>query len=154
MNRFVMPSIIAVAMVLFLLAQSSGSADVSKKAPDGRFLLGFLAGEYRVVGQKADSGPAYSGRMTLRKSGRAFVVTQVIAGVTSYGTASIETAGEGVTVLRMRFPFDGVEDAATYVWQTDPDNYPRLTGYLYLSQSETKSPGPEAISHVPPTPAK
>ena len=32
---------------------------------------------------------------------------------------------------------------ATYSWQSDPDNYPRFTGYLYLSG--TKSPGLEAL---------
>jgi hypothetical protein len=43
----------------------------------------------------------------------------------------------------MRFRFDGNEYDATYSWQSDPDNYPRLTGYLYLSG--TKSPGLEAL---------
>jgi hypothetical protein len=136
------------------MAQGATAEDSSRKAPDVKFLLGFLAGDYRLVGQKPDSSAAYLGRLTLRETGGAFAVTCVVAGVTSYRTASIDTTSEGVPVLRMRFSEGGVEYAATYLWQTDPDNYPRLTGYVYRAQGETKSPGLEALFHVPPTPAK
>jgi hypothetical protein len=136
------------------MAQSAPAENASKKAPDVKCLLGFLAGDYRLVGQTPDSGAAYLGRLTLRETGGAFAVTCVVAGVTSHRTASIETVGEGAPVLRMRFLQDGVEYAATYLWQTDLDNYPRMTGYVYRAQGETKSPGLEALFHVPPTPAK
>jgi hypothetical protein len=46
-------------------------------------------------------------------------------------------------VLRMHFLFDGKEYDATYRWQSDPDNYPRFTGYVYLAG--TKSHGLEAL---------
>jgi hypothetical protein len=45
----------------------------------------------------------------------------------------------------MHFTFEGVEYDATYLWQTDPDNYPRLTGHLYRPNNRTKSPGLEAL---------
>src|SRR5882724_2164894 len=48
-----------------------------------------------------------------------------------------------IAVLRMHFRFDGKEYDATYRWQSDPDNYPRFTGYVYLADS--KSPGLEAL---------
>ena len=43
----------------------------------------------------------------------------------------------------MHFHFDGKEYDAVYRWQSDPDNYPRFTGYVYLA--DTKSPGLEAL---------
>ena len=43
----------------------------------------------------------------------------------------------------MHFHFDGKEYDAACRWQSDPDNYPRFTGYLYLSGP--KSPGLEAL---------
>ena len=142
------------ALLCLVMAQSAPAEDASKKAPDVKFLLGFLAGDYRLVGQKPDSGAAYLGRLTLRETGGAFSVTCVVAGVASPRTASIETTGEGLPVLRMRFSQEGVDYAATYLWQTDLDNYPRLTGYVYRAQGETKSPGLEVLFHIPPTPAK
>ena len=48
-----------------------------------------------------------------------------------------------IPVLRIHFHFDGKEYEVTYRWQSDPDNYPRFIGYLYLSG--TKSPGLEAL---------
>jgi hypothetical protein len=51
-----------------------------------------------------------------------------------------------IPVLRMHFHLDGKEYDATYCWQSDPDNYPRFTGYLYLSG--TKSPGLEALFSI------
>jgi hypothetical protein len=48
-----------------------------------------------------------------------------------------------IPVLRMHFHFDGKEYDTTYRWQSDPDNYPRFTGYVYLAG--TKSPGLEAL---------
>jgi hypothetical protein len=43
----------------------------------------------------------------------------------------------------MHFHLDGAEYDATYRWQSDPDNYPRFAGYVYLA--DTKSPGLEAL---------
>jgi hypothetical protein len=48
-----------------------------------------------------------------------------------------------IPVLRMHFDLDGKEYDATYRWQSDPDNYPRFTGYVYVAG--TKSPGLEAL---------
>ena len=138
---------------LFLML-SAATTRAAEKKPDAEFLLGFLAGNYRLIGQKPDSGATYSGRLTLQQRGRAFHFTRTINRVTTEGTASIETTSEGSAVLRMRFPFDGVEHEATYLWQSDLDNYPRLTGYVYRLKGATKSPGLEALFHIPPTPAK
>jgi hypothetical protein len=44
--------------------------------------------------------------------------------------------------------FDGKEYDATYRWQSDPDNYPRFTGFAYLAG--TKSPGAGSAFSNPP----
>jgi hypothetical protein len=144
----------AAALLCLVLAQGATAKDAGGTAPDTKFLLGFLAGDYRLLGQKPDSGAAYVGKITLRETGNGFAVTRVIAGASSSGTARIETSGEGAPVLRIRFPQNGVEYAATYLWHTDLDNYPRLTGYVYRAKGETKSPGLEALFHIAPTPVK
>ena len=70
---------------------------------------------------------------------------RTVEGKTGKCAARFDTVAgtDRIPVLRMRFRFDGTEYDATYSWQSDPDNYPRLTGYLYLSG--TKSPGLEAL---------
>jgi hypothetical protein len=113
-------AIVAATTLLWPLGARGASAeDFGKKAPDMKLLLGFLAGDYRLVGQKPNSSAVYSGSLTLRETGAAFAVTCVVADATNHRTASIETTGEGVPVLRMRFSQDGVEYAATYLWRTD-----------------------------------
>jgi hypothetical protein len=104
-----------------------------------------MSGEYELLGRKADSGTIYSGHVSLRDDNGALQVTRTIDGKTDKSVARFATvAGDDrIPVLRMHFHFDGKEYDATYRWQSDPDNYPRFTGYLYLSG--TKSPGLEAL---------
>jgi hypothetical protein len=149
-----MRTFLSFAVLLLLMQGAAATAGASGKKPDVEFLLSFLSGDYRLVGQKPDSGAAYSGRVTLQQRGRAFHVIRTIDRATIEGTASIETTSRGIAVLRMRFSLDGMEHEATYLWQSDLDNYPRLTGYVYRPKGTTKSPGIEALFHVPPTPAK
>jgi len=84
------PRLSLAVLISLLLMQSAAIADAAGKKPDVAFLLGFLGENYRLVGQKPDSGAAY----------------------------------------------------------------PRLTGYVYRLKGATKSPGIEALVHLPPTPAK
>ena len=104
-----------------------------------------MAGEYDLIGRKADSSGTYNGRVTFRDEGGVLQVTRTIEGKTGKCAARFDTVAgtDRIPVLRMHFHFDGKEYDATYSWQSDPDNYPRLTGYLYLSG--TKSPGLEAL---------
>jgi len=104
-----------------------------------------MAGEYDLIGRKADSSATYNGRVTLRDEGGVLQVIRTVEGKTDKCAARFDTVAgtDRIPVLRMHFRFDGKEYDATYRWQSDPDNYPRLTGYLYLSG--TKSPGLEAL---------
>ena len=127
----------------FLIATAALASDCGKP-PDHEFLSGFLAGEYRIVGQLPDAGAGYVGRLVLKAKANGFEVSRAIAAVTTKGTAAIETAVEDCPVLRIRFTLDAVEYEGTFLWRSDLDNYPRLTGYIYRRVGGTKSPGLEA----------
>lgn len=120
-------------------------ADTSVMAIDQDSLRGYLAGDYELIGRKADSNVTYTGRVTVRDENGALQVTRSIAGKTEKCTARFDTVGgqDHISVLRMHFQFDRKERDATYLWASDPDNYPRLTGYVYVSS--TKSAGLEAL---------
>jgi hypothetical protein len=127
----------------FLIATAAPAADCGKP-PDLEFLSGFLAGEYRVVGQSPDAKGGYVGRLVLKAKANGFEVSREIGAVTTKGTGAIETAGEDCPVLRIRFTFDAAEYEGTFLWRSDLDNYPRLTGYIYRRGGGAKSPGLEA----------
>lgn len=107
-----------------------------------------MAGEYDLVGRKADSIATYNGHVTFRDENGVLQVMRTIEGKTEKCIAQFDTVAgsDRIPVLRMHFRFDGKEYDAIYRWQSDPDNYPRFTGYLYLS--DTKSPGLEAFFPV------
>lgn len=134
-----------VILALMLLGHSLRCADADGKALDDESLRSYMAGEYDLIGRKADSTATYNGHVTLRDEGGVLEVTRTVAGKTDKCAARFDTVAgtDRIPVLRMRFHFDGKEYDATYRWQSDPDNYPRFTGYLYLSG--TKSPGLEAL---------
>lgn len=136
-------SLAILAVILF--ADSARSADADRKPLDEQFLRSYMAGEYDLIGRKADSSATYNGHVTLRDEGGLLQVIRTVEGKTDKCAARFDTVAgtDRIPVLRMRFRFDGNEYDATYSWQSDPDNYPRFTGYLYLSG--TKSPGLEAL---------
>ena len=128
-----------------LIAGSARSGETDRKPLDEQFLRNYMAGEYDLIGRKADSSATYNGHVTLRAEGGVLQVTRTVEGKTDKCAARFDTVAgtDRIPVLRMHFCFDGKEYDATYRWQSDPDNYPRFTGYVYLSG--TKSPGLEAL---------
>jgi len=136
-----------VILATMILAGSDPAfgADPNAGATDEEFLRGYMAGEYDLIGRKADSTVTYTGRMTLRDENGALQVTRIIEGKTDKCTARFDTVAgtDRIPVLRIHFHLDGRQYDATYRCQSDPDNYPRFTGYVYLA--DTKSPGLEAL---------
>jgi hypothetical protein len=132
-------------LVVLLVCVSVRSGEADRKPPDEESLRSYMAGEYDLIGRKADSTAMYNGHVTLRDDGAVLQVTRTVEGKTDKCAARFDTVAgtDRIPVLKMRFHFDGKEYDATYRWQSDPDNYPRFTGYLYLS--DTKSPGLEAF---------
>jgi hypothetical protein len=139
--------VIIFAMLLLGDVNSALSTDIASKASDAEFLRSFLGGEYDVVGRKPDSLITYTGRVTIHDVGGTLQITRVIDGKTERGTIQFDTAAgaDRIPVLRAHFSMDGREYEATYLWRSDLDNYPRLTGYIYLPKNQTKSPGLEAL---------
>ena len=136
-------SLAILAMMLF--ANSVPCADADRQPVDDEALRSYMAGEYDLIGRKPDSTATYNGHVTLRNENGVLQVTRTVEGKTEKCAARFDTVAgtDRIPVLRMHFGFDGNEYDATYSWQSDPDNYPRFTGYLYLSG--TKSPGLEAL---------
>jgi len=104
-----------------------------------------MAGEYDLIGRKTDSTATYNGHVKFRDYEGVLQVTRTIHGNTDKCAVRFDTVSgsDRIPVLRMHFYFDGKEYEATYRWQADPDNYPRFTGYFYLSG--TKWPGLEEL---------
>ena len=134
-----------VILVMLLFANSARCADADRKQPDEESLRSYMVGGYDLVGRKPDSTVTYAGHVMLREENGVLQVTRTIEGKTDQCVARFDTvAGDDrIPVLRMHFHLDGRKYDATYHWQSDPDNYPRFTGYVYLAS--TKSPGLEAL---------
>jgi len=132
-------------LAMLLFANSVRSADADRERLDEESLRSYMTGEYDLIGRKSDSTATYTGHVTLREEKGVLKVTRTIDGNTDKCVARFDTVAgtDRIPVLRMHFHFDGKEYYATYRWQSDPDNYPRFTGYLYLSG--TKTPGLEAL---------
>jgi hypothetical protein len=132
-------------LALLLLATSLQGSDAERNPDDQDGLRSYMTGDYDLIGQKADSSATYNGRVTFREHGGVLQVTRTIQDSTDKCTARFDTVAgaDRIPVLRMHFHFDGKEYEAVYRWQSDPDNYPRFTGYLYIPG--TKSPGLEAL---------
>src|ERR1700746_3463442 len=130
---------------ILLVVASVSFSEAEQKQPDAESLRSYMAGEYDLIGRKADSTATYGGHVTLKDEARVLQVTRTVDGKTEKCAAQFDTVAgtDRIPVLRMHFHFDGKEYDATYRWQSDPDNSPRLTGYLYLSS--TRSPGLEAL---------
>jgi hypothetical protein len=132
-------------LATMLVADSARCAEAERKQLDEESLRGYMAGEYDLIGRKADSTATYAGHVTLRDEGGVLQIMRTIEGKTDKCAARFDTVAgaDRIPVFRMHFLFDSKEYDATYRWQSDPDNYPRFTGYVYLAG--TKSPGLEAL---------
>jgi hypothetical protein len=137
--------VLAAILAILLFAPSLCYSDADPKPVDEEFLRSYVAGEYDLIGRKPDSTATYTGHVTLRDEGGVLQVTRTIDGKTDKCSARFDTGAgaDRIPVLRMHFSFDGKEYDATYRWQSDPDNYPRFTGYVYVAG--IKSPGLEAL---------
>jgi hypothetical protein len=140
-----MKACLAILTMLLLFAYSARCADADRMRPDEESLHSYMAGDYDLIGRNADSIATYSGHVTLQDVNGVLQVNRTIEGKTDKCVARFDTvAGDDkIPVLRIHFHFDGKEYDATYCWQSDPDNYPRFTGYVY--RAGTKSPGLEAL---------
>jgi len=132
------------ALLSLVLTDTAHCAD-ARKPLDEEFQRGFMKGEYDLIGRKPDSTTTYTGRVTLRVDGNTLYASRTIEGKTVEGKIRFETGGDSVPIVRLSFTLDGVEYEATYLWQSDLDNYPRFTGTLHRIDNKTKTAGIEAL---------
>ncbi len=136
--------ILYLIVILFSVSVSTGSAQGNNGEIE--FLYDFLQGTYNLIGKLPDSNQTYAGKVIMEKKGNQLEVIRKISGKIIKGVAKIETAtADRKKVLRVRFVEGNKTYEATYLINSDLDNYGRLTGYLYLKKGGTKIPGLEAL---------
>jgi hypothetical protein len=135
-------------LAMLSLVNSVRCGDADRNLIDEESLRSYMVGDYDLIGRKPDSAVTYSGHVTVQNENGTLRFTRTIQGNTETCFARFDTVagGDRIPVLRMQFRLDGKAYDASYRWQSDPDNYPRFTGYVYLT--DTKSPGLEALFPV------
>ena len=134
------------AINLISITISSVWADNHNNSGEIDFLYGFLEGPYDLIGRLPDSNITYTGKMVLRKTDGKLEVIRRIEGKEIKCVGNIEMAtADKIKVLRIRFVDENKNYEATYLIDSDFNNYGRLTGYLYLKGDGTKNPGLEAL---------
>ena len=91
----------------------------------------FLAGKYRLIGQYVDSNITYSGLVTLEYKDGKLLATKSIKDHDYSGRAIIEKPFiESPKVLQISYDSNRSKplQSTHYIWQTEFDNYARLTG--------------------------
>jgi hypothetical protein len=90
---------------ILLIAVSARSGETDRKPLDEQFLRNYMAGEYDLIGRKADSISTYTGHVTLRDEGRVLQVTRTIEGKTDKCAARFDTVAgtDRIPVLRIHF---------------------------------------------------
>jgi hypothetical protein len=133
-------SILVVALVLIAVSGVWAQDDKVE------FLYGFVQGTYQVIGRWPDSDETYAGKVVLKRKGDHLQVLRSINGEEIEGVGRIATAtADKIKVLRVQFSQRDRRYEATYLINSDLDNYARLTGYLFLKTGETRRPGLEAL---------
>jgi hypothetical protein len=103
----------------------------------------FLAGKYRVIGQDIDTNATYSGVITLEYSDDKLIVKRVIDDKIQNGIAIIQKPFiESPKILEVSYTKSNQIVKTYYIWQTEFDNYARLTGRI---MRDNKQVGYEAL---------
>ena len=113
------------------------------------FLSHFLTGKYLLVGEALNSSDTYSGRVEFYIENDSLKVKRSINNSNIFGTAEIDStlSVDNAKVLRIHFIEQGKEYEQTCLWQSDLDNYARISCYLYESGKSTADPGLEVLFH-------
>jgi len=120
-------------LVLHAFFISSAGAHGLENSSEEDSLYAFLEGTYHLIGRLPDSKETYSGKVVFKKTDGALQVTRVINGKEIKVVGKIEAVtADKIKVLRIRFIDENKNYEATYLINSDLDNYARLSGYLYL----------------------
>lgn len=140
---------IVVAIALVALAGASPALAQTGDADDE--FLGFLVGEYVIVGQEPDGGTLYSGTAQLERSGDGLVLRRKRGAreVLAAGRLDVPSPpGEGRV---LRFAWETPDPVRmTCLIGTDLDNYARLTCVWGVEGAAHGRPGIEALFPTAP----
>ncbi|WP_395345334.1 hypothetical protein PN836_010240 [Ningiella sp. W23] len=113
---------------------------------EDNFLHMMVQGKYILVGKALDSNVTYHGKVEITDNKGKLVVFRKINGRSTKGTATIEPALNGdAKVLRIRFKESEIKFEQTCMVGSDPDNYARISCYLYQPKVRTMQPGLEVL---------
>ncbi len=129
-----------VAVCIAVLGAGSAAAE-----PDAANVRAFVVGDYVVVGQGWNQGPAYAGAARISEDGAGLKLERRVGGATETAKGEVDLSGEGGP--KLRFAWGEGEGAATLtcLFQGDPDNYARLTCIALPASGEAATPGVEAM---------
>jgi hypothetical protein len=130
---------IYIALALFTSSPVLASED---------FFGDFFVGNYLLVGKALDTEQTYTGKVEIYRDNDSLKVKRIIGGQTVAGRAAFEPALGGDTkVLRFRYKEAGIEYEQSCLWQSDLDNYARISCHLYRPGVRTSNPGLEVLFH-------
>ena len=108
----------------------------------------FFVGDYLLLGKGVDTDETYSGKTVIYTEQGHLKLKRMIGGDSITGDIAFEPAlGGEAEVLRIRFQDGGKKYEQTCLWQTDLNNYPRISCYLYRPGVYTDKPGMEVMFH-------
>ena len=140
---------LAVLIGLVVVGSVATAGKSQQNKVDLEALYAYFDGEYEVIGKRAN-GEIYHGRILISAEANRLNVVRDINAQQSKGIGKIEFSEmlENEPFLRIRFSERGKDYEITYLWQNDPDNYPRLSGYLYEAEKPPSSAGLEALFFI------
>ncbi|MBP7551900.1 MAG: hypothetical protein KA885_00610 [Spirochaetes bacterium] len=115
---------------------------------DEENVLGFLSGNYILIGKKINSKATYAGEIQLKynEKQKCLDVKRVVSGVKSEGIATIEYfTSDQIPILKIKFVEKKVKYEGVFLWRSDLDNFGRISGHIYFANDEfVEDPGLEA----------
>jgi len=142
----------ALFLISFLEPGVAAGSQPSPTSDDINDLLGYLTGSYFLIGKELDGEKTFLGKVIINRKGTRLQILRTVNGTTVEGVGRIEVAPLASSrVLRIRFKSGNSSFEGTYLYHSDLDNYPRITGYLYKVNPktgvpiETKKPGLETL---------
>ena len=113
---------------------------------DEESLYDYFSGKYRLIGKKVNSNETYTGEIYLITKKSYLKIKRIINGFETNGIGKIEySIYENIPVLKIKFKENGIEYEGEFIWFSDFDNYPRISGFIKIKGSETNTPGLEAF---------
>jgi hypothetical protein len=109
-------------------------------------LMGFIVGEYSIIGKHVENDKTYFGTMKINLEDSKFIISRKIGNKTIKADGRLKKTGpDKIEVFVISFTENKVLYEITYLIDTDFDNYGRLSGYRYYKDKNTEKPGLEAL---------